>query len=204
MRRLTDILLLLVIVIGGGFAWRSGRERSRLQETFTRLSRKTGDLTIGDPSRVHLHALNTQGPLNLAWRVYLPANYHVRLATSLGGSESTTSSASNESIARMRIREGEDGLLEIYWRFTGGSTRMRLGDHALAKLLHGRWDRILVEQLGSSDVASLDPDQPAILVRLTLPEDIQAEARKTLSEDAQKRFIPTLFELKLGPPNARP
>jgi hypothetical protein len=61
-----------------------------------------------------------------------------------------------------------------------------------------------VEQLGSKDIATIDPDGSATLLRLTIPDDLQAEARKTLSPHSQGEFNPTLFTLEIGPKKPKP
>jgi hypothetical protein len=70
--------------------------------------------------------------------------------------------------------------------------------------VHDRWDKLHVERLGAPDLAVLEPNQPAILLRLTLPDDLQAEARQKLQPYAQMRYVPVLFELNLGPNASKP
>ena len=74
-RTAIDLVLLVVIAAGGVAALQTGRERSRLESTYERLHRKTGDLPIGDPAWVHVRAIETGDPLHFAWRVYFPSNY---------------------------------------------------------------------------------------------------------------------------------
>jgi hypothetical protein len=81
---------------------------------------------------------------------------------------------------------------------------MGLGDKALAELLRDRWDKVRVEQLGAPELTILEADQPAVLLRLTLPEDLPREAKKSLSPYAQQQFVPVLFELDLGPRTSKP
>jgi hypothetical protein len=202
--RALDLFLLIVVAIGGALAWQTGRERSRLSGEHARLARITGDLPIADASQVHVQALDTGEPLHFAWRVYFPPNYRQTLRNSNGGEGTSWSSSSTEFIARVVFRQDEQGLLQVYTHFSGGSSRSGLGDKALAELLRGRWDKIRVEQLGAPDLAALGPNQPAVLLRLTLPDDLQAEARKKLPPHTQKRFVPVLFELDLGPKASKP
>src|SRR6185436_11697936 len=74
-QRVLNLFLILVAVLGGLLAWQSGRERGRLQAECARLLAITGDLSIDDPSKVYIRALDTREPLHFAWRVYLPPNY---------------------------------------------------------------------------------------------------------------------------------
>lgn len=198
MRRLLDLALLILILAGGFMAWTTGRERTRLQADFARLARLTGDLPIGDPSKVHVLALPTGDPMHYAWRVYVPANVNFRRQTTTGFSGAALSSTSQDFITRVRFRE-DQGLLHVYDHYAGGSSRGSLGEKSLADLLRGRWDKLQVEQLGSSGVAMLDPDEPAVLLQVTLPEAVQAEALAKLSPSSNQAFNPVLFQIEIGP-----
>jgi hypothetical protein len=197
--RLLDAVLLLVVLAGGIAAWQTGRERSRLSERYERLVRITGDLTVDDPTKVYIQALETGAPLEFAWRVHLPPNFNSSVWSSGGTQTTGWARSASDSIARVRIREDENGLLEIHERFAQSSSRSSFGERALAEMLHGRWGAIRVQQLGAAGPAELKPGQPAVLLRLTLPDELADEARKTLDAHAQSRFVPILFELNLGP-----
>jgi hypothetical protein len=199
-----DLLLLIVVLGGGVLAWQTGRERSRLEGNYQRLVRKTGDLAIKDASRVYLRSIETGEALHFAWRVYFPRNYKQVLRLSSGGVSTSWSSASSEFIARVRFRQDEQGVLQVYTHFSSGSDRMSLGDKTLTELLRDRWDKIKVEQLEEADLAATGPDQSAVLLRLTLLDDLQPEARKKLSPDALRHCLPVLFELDLGPEASNP
>jgi hypothetical protein len=202
-RRVLDLLMIVAIAVGGFQVWSSSRERTRLESEYRRLVQETGELPIGDPSKAHLRALETGEPLHFAWRVYLPPKFTVRIRDGHGGS-SGTSSSSREFIARVRFREDQDGNLELYKHFAGGSSRGGFGDPGLAKLLRGRWDKVIVEQFGAGDVATIEPDEPVVLLRLSLPKEMEAEARKTLPPHVLRdNVLPTFYELKLGPDSPR-
>ena len=201
---LLDWLLILAILGGGTLAWRTGRERGRLEERYARLARMTGDLPIADPSRVYLKALDMGEQLHFAWRVYLPPKYRLILSYRAGGSSTSSSSGTSEFIARVRFREDEQGLIQVYTHFGGSSSRMGIGDRALADLLRGRWDGLRVEQLGATEPAVLGPDQTAVVLRLTLPDDLHAEARKKLDRSTFEPFVPVLYEVNLGPRASTP
>jgi hypothetical protein len=198
MRKAVDVLLLLLAICGGVAAWRTGLERRQLAATYDRLARVTGDLAITDPSKAHLLALETGEPLHFAWRVYLPPNYNVRLRSGLGGQSSSWSSGSIEFIARVRIRQTDRGPLEIYTRFSGGSSLMSIGGPKLAELLRGRWNDVIVEQVGAGGLTALEPGKPAVLLRLKLPDDLAAQAKKVLPPHDVNRVVPVFYELTLG------
>ena len=187
------------ILVGGVLAWKTGRERGRLWTTFERLSRKTGDLAVGDPSKVYVQALKTGDPMHFAWRVCTCPTTNSYLKSNSGNTMSAWSTDARDFIARVRFREDEQGRIQVYTQFHGGSSRMSLGDEALARLVHGRWDKIRVEQLGLGEVATIEPDQPAVLLKLTMPDDMQAEARKGLPPYDREKYVPTFFEIGLDP-----
>lgn len=203
--RVIDGILLTAALVGLWFAWETARERSRLEQTHARLLAITGDLPIGDPTRVHVRAVETGEPLHFAWRIHVPANDAVQFRYSNGGFSSSGSNEPEDFVVRVRFRETSDGQTELYTHFSHGSSRSTQFDPTLTKLLHGRWGEIRVEQLGSRGVAvPEEADRPVVLLRLTLPEDLQDEARKVLPEYEQKRVLPVLYELILGTPNSSP
>jgi hypothetical protein len=203
-RKLIDLLFLTAFLVGGVLAWQSGRERIRLRNEHARLARKIGDITISDSSKVYIQAIDTGEPLNFAWRVYFPANYKQMLRGSNGGTSTSTGGSSCEFVARVRIRENEQGGLEIFTSFKEGSSWSSFGDKGLADFLRNRLDRIHVEQLGALEIAVLRPDQKAVLLSLSLPDDFVREAGDKLSDDFKKRYVPILFELNLGDPAWKP
>jgi hypothetical protein len=196
MRQAVDVILLILVIVGAILAIQTGRERSRLAAHYERLKRKTGDLVIADPSRAYILALPTGEPLSFAWRVYFPANCPYRLIGPFGASSGQSSTAS-DSIARVRIRENPSGQLEFFSSFAGSSMSMSLGNPKLAALLHGRWNTLLVEQLGLGEIAVVKPGAPTQLLKLTLPDDLQREAENQLSADERKPYVPVLYDLKV-------
>lgn len=201
--RALDLILLLVALVGGFLALQNGRQLRQVRAEYERLSKITGDLPISDASKVHVRALETGERLHFAWRVYLPLNYRAILRHNSGSSSSWRSDP-YQFIARVRFREDEQGRLQAYTCFSGSSSCMGLGDSMLAKVLHDNWDKIRVEQLGAPGLALIAPDQSAVLLRLTLPDELQQVAREKLPPWMQNHFVPTLFELHLGPEATKP
>jgi hypothetical protein len=198
-----NLLLISAICVGALFAWHSGQKRNRFQAEYARLAQITGDLPIDDPSRVYLRALPTEEPLHFAWRVYLPPNYRQILKSTSGGSSSSWSSNAVECIARVRLKENEKGAMQVYARFHGGSSMMTIGDRKITKLLAGRWDSVHVQQLASDGLVSLAPDESAVLLRLTLPQDLQDQLR-TSAKSEQEGEVPIIYDLKFEPKAANP
>jgi hypothetical protein len=200
--RAFDVILLPVVFIGGLLTWQAARERSRLSERYARLARITGDHPIADPSKVHLQALDTDEPMHFAWRVYLPPNY-TTVVTGRCFSEEVSSrswvgpspgTGPSDFIGRVRFRvEPQEGAMQVSTRFGRGESVRGIAHKALAERLRAGWDRVRVEQLGAPGLAVLEPNQPAVLLRLTLPDDLQEEARKWGD------FGSVLFELAFDP-----
>ncbi|MHC5540009.1 hypothetical protein ACYOEI_17460 [Singulisphaera rosea] len=195
-----NIILIGVIAVGGYFAWQTGRERRALGETYERLSRKTGEFAIEDPTKLYVRALKTAEPFEYAWRVHVPASRYMMLIKEGSGSSSRWSGRySGEFLARVRIRESDNGKLQVYTSFGNTSTLQSVGEPAVVQLLHNRLDQLVVEQLGSAEIAAIDPDRPAVLLRLALSDELKSEARKSLSKEAQSACIPMLYEFNLIP-----
>jgi hypothetical protein len=206
-RKATELFLIAIVVIGGVLAWRSGRERARLGVEYARLSHAVGDLTITDPAKIHILAIDTGEPLHYAWRVYLPPHTNRMLR---GGSVSRTlisASQPQEFVVRIRIRQSaEKSRLQIYEQIEFGRSVNDLGDERLAAIVRGHEREILVEQLGTGGVAVLDPSQSAVLLRLVMSEGMQSKARQALDPEDIPRFLPDLlrYELSPQPPEPRP
>ena len=105
----------------------------------------------------------------------------------------STRNRAQEFITRVRFQRDDRGTMQVYAHFSHGSTLRILGDERLAELLRGRWGEVGVEQLGSPEVAVLKPDQSAVMLRLSLPKDLQAEVREKLPDQASL-VVPVLFD----------
>jgi hypothetical protein len=207
--KLLDAVLLLIALVGGVLVWQTGREQSRLQAKIDWLTRTTGDFSITDPSRIHVVALATGEPLHFAWRVYLPANYElVERGTSAGpvSASPTGPKPSRELILRVRFREDAKGRLNLYQTYEDERTRATFGGKSLSKVLHGRFDKVLVEQLGTHGIVSVGVDEPLDLLRLKLPPDMEAAIVKAMEMSPDKRadYHPEFFSLCFGPEAKKP
>jgi hypothetical protein len=201
-RRIVDGVVLICIVVGAFMAWRTDRQRARLQAEYHRLVRLTGDLDIKDPSKVYLQAVETGEPLHFAWRVYLPQGRTWNVEMKGLGSVSTTGIVGGESIARVRLLENKDGGLSIFEHFGNATSQSTLGDTSLVEFLKGRWGKVKVEQMGSDGAVATDPNELAVILRVTLPDDLRAEAKAKLAPWLMDQVSSSLFELrlKLNPP----
>jgi hypothetical protein len=92
----------------------------------------------------------------------------------------------------------------VYVQFGGVSTQLELGDKELAELMRDRWAKVKIDQLGAPELAVMRPDQSGTLLRLTLPDDLQAESKEKLSSANQKKLDPVFLELDLTLPPVKP
>ena len=201
--RVFDILLLIVLAVGGVFVWKTGQERSRLTARYNRLAGITGDLNVTDPTKVYIQALETDDPMHFAWRIYRPPNYQQVMHSNVF-STGSSSSGSSESIGRVRFRANGRGDLELYTRLTSDSAGGSIVSGPFVKLLDDHWKELDIEQLGRNGPTIIAPEQTVTLVRITLPDDLQAKAVKSLGQPIPKHIVPVLYELKLGPDAAKP
>jgi hypothetical protein len=191
-----DALLLVVIAVGAFYLWGSATERARLGSEAERLRLLTGDLRPADPAKVYIRAIPTGDPLDFAWRVYFPPNYSMYARHSSGSFSSGSSSDAVHSIFRVRLRK-VNGSWRIYERMHHSSALSSV-NHRLAKYLDGHEEQIVVEQRGSETLEEIEPDQEFTLLRLTLPEDVAAEAKKELLGDRTEELEP-VFEMTISP-----
>jgi hypothetical protein len=201
-RRFLEFVLIAIVFVGAVFSWQTGRERSRTFAEYKRLERMTGYLSIPDPSKVYARALETEDPLHFAWRIYLPPKYK-QIVRYHSGSSSSWRSDATEIIGRVRFREDERGVLSVYTRFSGGSGMSSIGDKTLVEFLREYQGQIQIEQLGKNEAAVIEPNQSAVLLKLTLPEHLHEQARMRLSPGTYRRCVPVLFQIELGPKTAK-
>lgn len=206
-RKLLDAILLLITLAGGAMVWQTGREQARLQAKIETLTRAAGDFSVTDSSRIHVLALETGEPLHFAWHVYLPANYELVQQVNQASPASispTRSVPPREFVVRVRIREDARGRLNLYEKMETTSTRGPFAHPAVAKVLHGRFDKVLVEQLGRPQLVSAGANERLDFLRLRLPADMEAEFRADLSPGEGARYDAELFRLSFGPAPTSP
>jgi hypothetical protein len=199
-RKLIDGFLLIVVLIGGIVAWQTGKERRRLTQWHERLARTTGDLAIADPSKLHILALDTGDPLHFAWRMYVPPNNSYLLTGGSTGMTVTTGARPSEFIARVCLLPDDKGAMQFCIHFGTTSSLSTLGANEDIARLQGHWDRIKVEQLGAPQLAVIQPDQTAVFLRLTLPDELVGEMKRDRGSGGPQESNPALLEIELGPP----
>jgi hypothetical protein len=203
-RKAVELLLIAGVLVGGVLAWRTGRERARLAAEYARLARAAGDLTITDPTKIHVLAIDTGEPLHYAWRIYLPLNVDRKVFSRFRSMELLTASKPEEFVMRVRIRRRPDLTgLQIYERGEFGINESNLGEERLANLVLGHEGEMQVEQLGSGGVAVIEPDQTPVMLRLAMPPGMQAKALHMLDAAEQKSLIPELYRWEIGPDKSK-
>jgi hypothetical protein len=201
MQRVIEIVVIVLIVIGGLVLWRTTVRRDELQREHDRLAAKTGSLAIKDLDKVHIRAIDTGDPLHFAWRAYFPANYQWSY-TSKSGSGMSSSSSPHETILRIRLRE-IDGRLMLYTRFGGGSGLQGFGSGKLQELFKENPDwpqQLRVEQLAADGPLVFAADEAHTLMKLSLSPELLAEAKKKLQPWEYDQLAPTLEWIRFGPP----
>jgi hypothetical protein len=202
MQRFIEIGLIATIIVGSIWLWRTTVQRDELQREHDRLAAKIGVLAIKDPAQVHIRAIATGEPLNFAWRAYFPANYRWSYTTKSGSGGSSSSSSPQETILRVRIRE-IDGHLMLYTRFSGGSGLMSIGPAKMLEMLKQNPEalkNLQVERLAADGPIAFDADQAQTLVKISLPAELQAEAKEKLQAWEYERVAPTIEWIRFGPP----
>ena len=107
---------------------------------------------------------------------------------------------SRELILRARFREDAEGRLNLYEKHESGSSRAQFGGKSLSEVLHGRFDKVLVEQLGTHGIVSVGVDEPLDLLRLKLPPDMEAAIVGELSPDQPALARnPEIYRFSFGP-----
>ncbi len=192
-RRLVEGLLLVVTIVGAYFAWQSSQEKSRLTARYQRLALAAGDFPINDTSLIYVKALETGEPLHFAWRIHLPAKCQHQVTTR-SGDWLALDSDPPDFVARIRFFRNDQGQMQQYHTF-GNSASESSARRRLANLTPAQWKQLQVEQFGAPELAVLKPDQSAVLLRLTLPKELAAQAGKSDPDSSSE----PAFEISLRP-----
>lgn len=201
MQRILEIVLIVIIAIGGAFLLPILMQLHGLQRELDHLTQKTGCLTLTDPTKVHIRAIDTGEPLHFAWQAYFPANYSFSYTTK-SGSGSSARGLPVETILRVRIRE-VDGHLMIDKRLGGGGgSRSSAGSAKLIELLKEHPDalqKLRVERLAANGLMVFDVSETHTLLRISLPPELQAEAKEKFEKREYDRIVPTIEWIRFGP-----
>jgi|GEM_PF-3538054 len=196
-----ELILTILFLVGAVLLGHSTWRRIRLEPEFERLKRLTGELVPYDPTKGYVSALPSEEPLDFAWRLYLPAECRIYTRHGDGWGASGGLYDEMNTVIRLRFRE-VDGQWQFYQQT--GTTQKSNVEPRLADILSRGSHRLRVEQLGQEAVEELDMTKETSLLRITLPDDLEAEYKSRLTDRELRRFSPAIWEVKVGPPNAWP
>lgn len=198
--RIVSLLLLTIALIGGYYAWQSGTERAGLLSQIARIEKRIGSFPIVDPTLVHVQAIETQQPLEFAWRIYLPANFkmtRVQTFNQSGSSSwgSSSSSVASEFIARVVLRE-HNGSLECFTSFnhSSGVSSTQSPIHTVAIREH--WNNLNIDQLGKPTLAIFQPDEETTLLRIALPSELFESLKSKLKDSMNPYMTEDLLQIR--------
>jgi hypothetical protein len=200
MSRIVDTALLVLALVGAFFAWQAGRERTRLEGTYHRLARLTGGLAGAEVRHPTVLPLEGDDARDVRYFVRLPAPGRVEVGRKYRGRSSVRVwGLGPETTVGVRLGENSRGGLELAVRLDDGTNFYRF-EPEVAAFLRGRLDRLRVERLPAGVATTLDdPAHPTVLLRLTAPDDLVAEAREVLPATLHARYFPVLYELTFRP-----
>ena len=64
-------------------------------------------------------------------------------------------------------------------------------------MLAERWDGLEVDQLGGDGNEVIKPGESRTLLRIRMPDNMQADAQQVLSPEAVKQAVSVLYELRV-------
>ena len=200
MQRVIEVALIVVILLGVTFLWRSTVTRSQLTTEHERLAEKVGRLPIRDPSKVHIQAIKTGDPQHFVWRAYFPPNYSYSYTCSSGGGSGSNSEAW-EGILRVRVRE-VNGQPQLYYSLLHGGGLRSFGSAHLTELFKEQpeqWKKLKVEQLAERELVIFAPSEVRTLLQLSLSDELLEKAKQRMS-DWEYRQVSLQFEtIRIGP-----
>lgn len=200
MQRIIEIVLIVIIAIGGAFLFPTLMKLYGMQREYNHLAQKMASLGVTDHTKVHIRAIDTGEPLHFAWQAYFPANYSFAYTTK-SGNGSKASGAPVHTILRVRLRE-VDGHLMIDKRFGGGTSRTTSGVPKLIEFLNehpGALQKLRVEQLAVDEMMVFDVSETHTLLKISLPPDLQAKAKEKFEKREYDQIVPTIEWIRFGP-----
>jgi len=165
----------VLTLIGGFLALQSGWQRTSLSSQVGRIERRIGSFPISDPKLVHIQALEPESPMELAWRIYLPANYKMTRVQRTDSSGSTSFGVSlgnpTETIVRVRFRDN-NGLVECFSNHGASSSFTGIQPPIYAAAILEKWNQLEIEQLGKDRLVTCEPDEEFTLLSIKIPGEL--------------------------------
>lgn len=195
--RFVNILLLVATVVGAYQAIQSLRILQTVQAEQTRIIAKVGELDITDRKLMHVRALESDGPLQFAWRVYLPAGVSGVVTGNGGGGSSSHGfgdSSDSEFIARVGISQSKAGHIALYQKFGNGSGLHTFGTPEFLAFVIREQHRLQVVRLADKQTQRPAKGETITLLKISMPDDLAAEARQQFTGPTIQGLIPIIFE----------
>jgi hypothetical protein len=161
-----------------------------------------GTIDMEDPSRVHVVNVPEDGPNELTWRVFLPADHKwtTNVHRGSGGWNSHSRSASSsptDMLVRFRLLETENGWTTFLVHGSGSnSTSMQ---KEMGEFLDEHWNELQIEIAGSQGQLDVKTDDVVTLLTIEVPDELLDLAESNLSryEVEQLRDGPTI-KIEIG------
>lgn len=172
-RSLWQYLLVGLMVLGLWRLVQDRRELTGLRMEANRLEALVGAIDLDDPSRIHVVTVADDGPNELLWRVFLPAEHTwtTNLHRGSGGWNSHSrysSSSPADMLVRFRVTESEKGWTSFLVHGNGShSTSM---SDELGEFLDEHWRELQIQIAGSDGELNLGTDQVVTLLSVEVPE----------------------------------
>ena len=193
-----NVVLVFAALVGLSLAARETLLRKDLSREYGILAAEVGYLeSTGEPG-VQVIALPTKDPRHFRWRIFVPENETVVCKTSVAWDRIVPMEGPLSFIAHVRFRDGENGCLKAWWDVNRSSGITDMGGARLYEFLKGRWDEMEIEQLASDGRVTVQSGQLSSLLRISMPDQMRADAQKALSPQDLKWYVPELFHLQLG------
>ena len=125
MVRIANSVLLMLALIGAGFAWNASPAYIAASRENSRLTATVGQFAVDDQNRFHVVSVPTGNRLEWKWFVYIPANcgYALKSASRVGGDSYVRKMTDEEyGVIRVRMRNVE-GTWYLWYSGLGGSAR---------------------------------------------------------------------------------
>ena len=100
-------------------------------------------------------------------------------------------------IAQARFRDGEGGESLVWLNFENFEVTGSFVSPRWRQLLAESWDGLEVDQLGGDGKEVVKPGESRTLLRILMPDNMQADAQQVLSPEAAKQAVSVLYELRV-------
>ncbi len=129
MKRWLNVVLVLVAFVGLLFSVQQGLVKQTLSREYEILAAEVGYLESTGDDGVCVIALPTRDPMHFRWRIFVPASEEIYWKNRRWGGKGVGIPIKGplSFIANVRFRQGENGMLTVWWGFEGTATVISLG-----------------------------------------------------------------------------